>query len=70
MTITVISSPVVYTCKLSDREHPLYLRLVAGPKMEMLSFVLREHETGEVMVCYTGAVCATSWMSGLFFDLC
>ncbi|XP_010135927.1 PREDICTED: ras association domain-containing protein 3 [Buceros rhinoceros silvestris] len=39
----------VYTCKLSDREHPLYLRLVAGPKMEMLSFVLREHETGEVM---------------------
>ncbi|NXB51448.1 RASF3 protein, partial [Leucopsar rothschildi] len=39
----------VYTCKLSDREHPLYLRLVAGPKTEMLSFVLREHETGEVM---------------------
>ncbi|XP_009670055.2 ras association domain-containing protein 3 isoform X1 [Struthio camelus] len=39
----------VYTCKLSDREHPLYLRLVAGPRTEMLSFVLREHETGEVM---------------------
>uniref|UniRef100_A0A8C8S7E8 Ras association domain family member 3 n=1 Tax=Pelusios castaneus TaxID=367368 RepID=A0A8C8S7E8_9SAUR len=39
----------VYTCKLSDREHPLYLRLVAGPSTETLSFVLREHETGEVM---------------------
>ncbi|XP_010169964.1 ras association domain-containing protein 3 [Antrostomus carolinensis] len=39
----------VYTCKLSDREHPLYLRLVAGPRTEMLSFVLREHETGEVL---------------------
>ncbi|OXB75727.1 UNVERIFIED_CONTAM: hypothetical protein H355_012651 [Colinus virginianus] len=39
----------VYICKLSDREHPLYLRLVAGPRTEMLSFVLREHETGEVM---------------------
>ncbi|XP_019398837.1 PREDICTED: ras association domain-containing protein 3 isoform X1 [Crocodylus porosus] len=39
----------VYMCKLSDREHPLYLRLVAGPRTEMLSFVLREHETGEVM---------------------
>ncbi|XP_031796757.1 ras association domain-containing protein 3 isoform X2 [Sarcophilus harrisii] len=37
----------VYTCKLSDREHPLYLRLVAGPKTETLSFVLRERETGE-----------------------
>ncbi|XP_038238141.1 ras association domain-containing protein 3 isoform X1 [Dermochelys coriacea] len=39
----------VYTCKLSDREHPLYMRLVAGPSTETLSFVLREHETGEVM---------------------
>uniref|UniRef100_A0A8D0L6S0 Ras association domain family member 3 n=1 Tax=Sphenodon punctatus TaxID=8508 RepID=A0A8D0L6S0_SPHPU len=39
----------VYTCKLSDREHPLYLRLVAGPGTDTLSFVLREHETGEVM---------------------
>lgn len=39
----------VYTCKLSDRENPLYLRLVAGPSTETLSFVLREHETGEVM---------------------
>ncbi|KAM4676287.1 ras association domain-containing protein 3 isoform 1-T1 [Discoglossus pictus] len=39
----------VYMCKLSDREHPLYLRLVAGPNLETLSFVLREHETGDVM---------------------
>uniref|UniRef100_A0A6I8PCZ7 Ras association domain family member 3 n=1 Tax=Ornithorhynchus anatinus TaxID=9258 RepID=A0A6I8PCZ7_ORNAN len=37
----------VYACKLSDREHPLYLRLVAGPRTDTLSFVLREHETGE-----------------------
>ncbi|XP_075407453.1 ras association domain-containing protein 3 [Tenrec ecaudatus] len=37
----------VYACKLSDREHPLYLRLVAGPKTDTLSFVLREHEIGE-----------------------
>lgn len=53
----------VYTCKLSDRERPLYLRLVAGPRTEMLSFVLREHETGEVMVGYSSAgfVCLELW---------
>uniref|UniRef100_A0A8D0CDH1 Ras association domain family member 3 n=1 Tax=Salvator merianae TaxID=96440 RepID=A0A8D0CDH1_SALMN len=39
----------VYMCKLSETEHPLYLRLVAGPKTDLLSFVLREHETGEVL---------------------
>ncbi|KAJ6651409.1 hypothetical protein lerEdw1_020982, partial [Lerista edwardsae] len=39
----------VYMCKLSETEHPLYLRLVAGPKTDVLSFVLREHETGEVL---------------------
>ncbi|KAJ7329780.1 hypothetical protein JRQ81_015954 [Phrynocephalus forsythii] len=39
----------VYMCRLSETEHPLYLRLVAGPKTDMLSFVLREHETGEVL---------------------
>lgn len=60
----IISSLAVYTCKLSDREHPLYLRLVAGPRTEMLSFVLREHETGEVMVCYTHAfVCLFNFTS-------
>ncbi|KAM9673749.1 ras association domain-containing protein 3 isoform 1-T7 [Trichechus inunguis] len=37
----------VYACKLSDQEHPLYLRLVAGPRTDTLSFVLREHEIGE-----------------------
>ncbi|XP_069048129.1 ras association domain-containing protein 3 isoform X3 [Lepisosteus oculatus] len=39
----------VYVCKLSDGEHPLYLRLLAGPNTEALSFVLREQQTGEVM---------------------
>ncbi|KAF7246537.1 Ras association domain-containing protein 3 [Varanus komodoensis] len=39
----------VYMCKLSETEHPLYLRLVAGPRTDMLSFVLREHEPGEVL---------------------
>uniref|UniRef100_A0A6B2FD54 Ras association domain-containing protein 3 n=1 Tax=Bothriechis nubestris TaxID=1766655 RepID=A0A6B2FD54_9SAUR len=39
----------VYTCKLSETEHPLYLRLVAGPRTDTLSFVLREHESGEVL---------------------
>ncbi|XP_071075027.1 ras association domain-containing protein 3 isoform X2 [Dasypus novemcinctus] len=37
----------VYACKLSDREHPLHLRLVAGPRTDTLSFVLREHDVGE-----------------------
>uniref|UniRef100_A0A9L0SG94 Ras association domain-containing protein 3 n=1 Tax=Equus caballus TaxID=9796 RepID=A0A9L0SG94_HORSE len=37
----------VYACKLSDREHPLHLRLVAGPRTDTLSFVLREHDIGE-----------------------
>ncbi|XP_060100971.1 ras association domain-containing protein 3 [Heteronotia binoei] len=39
----------VYMCKLSEMEHPLYLRLMAGPRTDMLSFVLREHETGDVL---------------------
>ncbi|XP_039625979.1 ras association domain-containing protein 3 isoform X2 [Polypterus senegalus] len=39
----------VYTCKLSDGEHPLLLRLLAGPDTNVLSFVLREQQTGEVM---------------------
>ncbi|XP_062842818.1 ras association domain-containing protein 5-like isoform X2 [Trichomycterus rosablanca] len=36
------------TQKLSDSEHPLHLRLVAGPDPESLSFVLKENDTGEV----------------------
>ncbi|XP_076861001.1 ras association domain family member 3 isoform X3 [Brachyhypopomus gauderio] len=39
----------VYICKLSEGEHPLFLRLLAGPNLDMLSFVLREQQTGEVM---------------------
>ncbi|XP_050963793.1 ras association domain-containing protein 3 isoform X1 [Labeo rohita] len=39
----------VYTCKLSEEEHPLFLRLVAGPSTDALSFVLKEQQTGEVM---------------------
>ncbi|XP_039891622.1 ras association domain-containing protein 1 isoform X1 [Simochromis diagramma] len=39
----------VYTCKLADAEKPLFLRLVAGPDPDLLSFVLKEQQTGEVM---------------------
>ncbi|XP_040031421.1 ras association domain family member 3 isoform X1 [Gasterosteus aculeatus] len=38
----------VYVCKLADDEQPLFLRLVAGPDGDTLSFVLREQH-GEVM---------------------
>ncbi|XP_016134251.1 ras association domain-containing protein 5-like [Sinocyclocheilus grahami] len=34
--------------KLALSECPLYLRLLAGPDLENLSFVLKENETGEV----------------------
>ncbi|XP_069760345.1 ras association domain-containing protein 3-like [Narcine bancroftii] len=39
----------VHMSKLSDGQHPLYLRLLAGPSPDALSFVLRECETGEVL---------------------
>ncbi|XP_029016910.1 ras association domain-containing protein 1 [Betta splendens] len=39
----------VYVCKLVDTEQPLFLRLMAGPDPDTLSFVLREQQTGEVM---------------------
>uniref|UniRef100_H3D530 Ras association domain family member 3 n=1 Tax=Tetraodon nigroviridis TaxID=99883 RepID=H3D530_TETNG len=39
----------VYVCKLADGEQPLFLRLLAGPDTDTLSFVLREQQTGEVM---------------------
>ncbi|KAK2859138.1 hypothetical protein Q5P01_003758 [Channa striata] len=39
----------VYVCKLMDTEQPLFLRLLAGPDPDTLSFVLREQQTGEVM---------------------
>ncbi|XP_057702235.1 ras association domain-containing protein 1-like isoform X2 [Corythoichthys intestinalis] len=38
----------VYIRKLSDNERPLPLRLYAGPNEKMLSFVLKENETGDV----------------------
>uniref|UniRef100_A0AAV2M7Z6 Ras association domain-containing protein 1 n=1 Tax=Knipowitschia caucasica TaxID=637954 RepID=A0AAV2M7Z6_KNICA len=38
----------VYVRKLSDDERPLRLRLTAGPNEKLLSFVLKENETGEV----------------------
>lgn len=39
----------VYICKLAEGEHPLFLRMIAGPNTDTLSFVLREQQTGEVM---------------------
>lgn len=36
--------------KLSVADCPLYLRLLAGPDNDVLSFVLKENETGEVEV--------------------
>ncbi|XP_016129975.1 ras association domain-containing protein 1-like isoform X2 [Sinocyclocheilus grahami] len=38
----------VYLRKLADGEHPLFLRLCAGPNEQVLSLVLKENETGEV----------------------
>ncbi|NXI49228.1 RASF1 protein, partial [Chloroceryle aenea] len=38
----------VYLRKLADEELPLRLRLLAGPSEKVLSFVLKENETGEV----------------------
>ncbi|XP_042362931.1 ras association domain-containing protein 1-like isoform X1 [Plectropomus leopardus] len=38
----------VYVRKVSDDERPLRLRLSAGPNEKVLSFVLKENETGEV----------------------
>ncbi|XP_072309966.1 ras association domain-containing protein 5 [Eucyclogobius newberryi] len=39
----------VHVYKLGDAEKPLFLRLMAGPNLDTLSFVLREQQTGEVM---------------------
>ncbi|XP_017263510.1 ras association domain-containing protein 1 isoform X2 [Kryptolebias marmoratus] len=38
----------VYVRKLSDEERPLRLRLCSGPNEKVLSFVIKENETGEV----------------------
>lgn len=37
----------MYACELSNQEHPLYLRLVSGPRNNPLSFVLRKPIIGE-----------------------
>lgn len=41
---------LVYVRKLSDEERPLRLRLCSGPSEKVLSFVIKENETGEVNV--------------------
>lgn len=46
-------SPSVYVRKLSDDERPLRLRLNAGPSEKVLTFLLKENETGEVNVSAT-----------------
>ena len=43
-------SSAVYLRKISDDERPLRLRLATGPDEKLLSFVLKENETGEVNV--------------------
>lgn len=48
--LTTVVSSSVYIRKLPDRERPLRLRLNAGPNEKVLSFVLKENETGEVNV--------------------
>ena len=43
-------SSAVYLRKISDDERPLRLRLETGPDEKLLSFVLKENETGGVNV--------------------
>lgn len=45
-----MAAVAVYLRKLADEEQPLRLRLLAGPSEKVLSFVLKENETGEVNV--------------------
>ena len=45
--------------KLSVVDCPLYLRLLAGPDTDILSFVLKENETGEVEVGPGASACCT-----------
>lgn len=47
-TIFIVSADLFQ--KLPLYERPLLLRLIAGPDLEQLSFVLKENETGEVEV--------------------
>ncbi|CAH2220949.1 ras association domain-containing 5 [Pelobates cultripes] len=38
----------VHFQKLALTEHPLYLRLLAGPETDLLNFVMKENDTGDV----------------------
>ena len=49
-SVCVCVCVAVYVCKLADGEQPLFLRLMAGPDLDTLSFVLGEQQTGEVVV--------------------
>lgn len=53
MNCATFVSLSVYVRKLSDDECPLPLRLRSGPSEKVLSFVLKENETGEVNVSAT-----------------
>lgn len=50
LTVDVCCPLLVLFQKLPLTEYPLYLRLLAGPDTDVLSFVLKENETGEVEV--------------------
>ena len=50
LTVDVCCPLAVLFQKLPLTECPLYLRLLAGPDTDLLSFVLKENETGEVEV--------------------
>lgn len=53
--------------KLAVTDCPLYLRLLAGPDTNVLSFVLKENETGDVEVRlgpFAGVQTQPSWHSG------
>lgn len=39
--------------KLPISDCPLYVRLLAGPDLDNLTFVLKENETGEVEVSFS-----------------
>lgn len=51
MCCLLILSDLFQKLPLSDC--PLYLRLLAGPDLENLTFVLKENETGEVEVSFS-----------------
>lgn len=50
ISLGCLCPPAVLFQKLPLTEYPLYLRLLAGPDTDVLTFVLKENETGEVEV--------------------